>query len=181
MFDILSLSSQILGAACLIFVLRVTDVSMGTVRTVMIIRGMRKWAALIGFIEVTIWVVAISQVMTNLDTVWTILGYSGGFATGTLLGMWIEGKLAFGHMDVHIISMTLRQEIAQKARQAGFGATLMRAEGQSGPVPVYLIDVVAPRKWIADLLRLVNEVDATSFVTVEEARQVVRGYQQLVK
>ena len=177
--DILSLSSQVLGAACLIFVLRVTDVSMGTVRTVMIIRGMRKWAALIGFIEVTIWVVAISQVMSNLDTVWTILGYSGGFATGTLLGMWIEGKLAFGHMDVHIISMTKGQEIAQKARQAGFGATLLQAEGQSGPV--YLIDVVAPRKQIAALLRLVNEVDATSFVTVEEARQVVRGYQQLVK
>jgi uncharacterized protein YebE (UPF0316 family) len=179
MIDVLTPSVRVLGAALLIFGLRVTDVSMGTVRTIMIMRGMRKWAALIGFIEVTIWVVAISQVITHLDNVWSILGYSGGFAVGTLLGMWIEGKLAFGHMDVHIVSKFKGQEIVQNLRRAGYGATQSFAEGQSGPV--YLIDVVAPRKQTGAILRLVNEVDATSFVTVEEARQVIGGYQKLAK
>jgi uncharacterized protein YebE (UPF0316 family) len=168
-----------LGNALLIFVLRLTDVSMGTVRTMMIMRGMRKWAALIGFVEVSIWVVAISRVIGHLDTVWNVVGYSGGFATGTLLGMWIEGKLALGHVDVRIISMTKGQEITQKIRQGGYGATQLQAEGQSGPV--YVTSVVAPRKQVADIIRLVNKVDATAFVTVEEARHVVRGHQRLIK
>ncbi len=168
-----------LSSALFIFVLRLTDVSMGTVRTIMIMRGMRKWAALIGFVEVSIWVVAISRVIGNLDTIWNVVGYSGGFAAGTLLGMWIEDKLAIGHVHIQIISMTKGQEIVQKIRQAGYGATQLQAEGQSGPV--YLIGVVAPRKQVADVIRQVNEVDATSFVTVEETRHVVRGYLRLAK
>ncbi len=170
---------SILGNSLLIFALRVTDVSMGTVRVIMITRGMKKLAALIGFVEVSIWVVAISRVMGSLGSVWSVLGYSGGFATGTLLGMWIEGKLALGYVFVHVFSMTKGAEIAQKVRGAGFGATQLRAEGQSGPV--YLIQVAAPRKRVDEIIRLVNEVDATAFVTVEEARRVLRGYQRVAK
>ncbi len=95
---------------------------------------------------------------------------------GTLLGMWLEGRLALGHVDIHIVSVTKGSEMAQKVRQAGYGATQVPAQGQSGPV--HLIEVVAPRKQVAHLLRLVSEVDVTSFVTVTEARQVVHGYQR---
>jgi len=168
-----------LGNVLLIFCLRVTDVSMGTVRTIMIMRGMRKWAALIGFVESSIWVVAISRVIGNLDTVWTVIGYSGGFATGTLLGMWIENKLALGYSDVRIVSTAKGQEITEMVRQAGYGATQLQAEGQSGPV--YMISVVASRKQVPDIIRLVNKVDATAFVTIEETRRVMRGHQRLVK
>ena len=66
----------------------------GTVRLIMVTRGIRKWAVLIGFVEVTIWVVAISQVISNLNNVWNILGYSGGFAAGTFVGMYLENRLA---------------------------------------------------------------------------------------
>jgi len=173
------MSWSILGNALLIFALRLTDVSMGTVRTIMIMRGMRKWAALIGFVEVSIWVVAISRVIGNLDTIWNVVGYSGGFACGTLLGMWIESKLALGHMEVHIVSMTKGQEMVQHIRRAGYGATMLRAEGQAGPV--FMINVVAPRKEVKQIIRLVNEIDARSFVTVEEARQVMRGHSRLIK
>lgn len=168
-----------LGNALLIFCLRVTDVSMGTVRTIMIMRGMHRWAALIGFVEVSIWVVAISRVIGNLDTIWNVIGYSGGFATGTLLGMWIENKLALGYADVRIVSMCKGPEITQMIRQAGYGATQLQAEGQSGPV--CMTSVVAPRKQVADIIRLVNKIDATTFVTVEEARHVVRGHRRLIK
>jgi len=169
----------IAGNALLIFTLRVTDVSMGTVRTTMIIRGQRKWAAMIGFVEVTIWVLAISRVISNLDTIWNIIGYSGGFATGTLLGMWIENRLAIGYANLHIISRTKGGEIAAQVRKAGYGATELQAEGQSGPV--YLINVVVPRKEVEDLILLINEIDATTFVTVEDTRRVVRGYRRLAK
>jgi uncharacterized protein YebE (UPF0316 family) len=168
-----------LANALLIFSLRVIDVSMGTVRTIMIMRGMRKWAALIGFVEVSIWVMAISRVIGSVDNILSVIGYGGGFATGTLLGMWIENQLALGHVDIRIISMTKGQEIARQIRQAGYGATQIQAEGQSGPV--YVTSVVAPRKQMRDVIRLVNKVDATAFVTVEEARRIVRGYQRVVK
>ena len=105
--------------ALLIFALRLTDVSMGTVRTTMIMRGQRRWAALIGFVEVTIWVLAISRVISNLDTIWNVIGYSGGFATGTLLGMLIEDKLALGYADLLIISITKGPEITAKVHSAG--------------------------------------------------------------
>ena len=80
----------VLGNAFFIFALRVASVAMSTVRTVLTVRGLRIWSALIGFVEVTIWVLAISQVINDLDNIWNLIGYSGGFAAGTLLGMWIE-------------------------------------------------------------------------------------------
>jgi len=168
-----------LANALFIFGLRVTDVSMGTVRTIMVLRGMRKLAALIGFVEVSIWVVAVSRVIGNLDSIWNVLAYGGGFATGTLLGMWIESKLALGHVYVHVFSKSKGPEIAEKIREAGYGATQVQAQGQSGPV--HLIDIVVPRKRSNKLIRLINEVDEESFVTVEEARQVMRGYYRAVK
>jgi uncharacterized protein YebE (UPF0316 family) len=108
-----------------------------------------------------------------------VVGYSGGYVIGTLLGMWLEGRLAWGHVDIHIVSMTRGPEVVQKIRQAGYGATQLPAQGQSGPV--HLLEVVTPRKQVAHLLNLVNEIDATSFITVTEARQVRHGYQRLVK
>lgn len=173
------MSWAILGNALLIFCLRLTDVSLGTVRTILVTRGMRKVAALMGFVEVTIWVVAITRVLGNMDNVISILAYSGGFACGTLLGMGIEERLALGHVRVRIISMEKGQEVAQNIRDAGYGATLVRAEGQSGPV--YMVDVVVARKQIQEINRLVNQVDAAAFMTVEDARQVLRGYQRVGK
>jgi uncharacterized protein YebE (UPF0316 family) len=173
------MSWTVLGNALLIFCLRLTDVSMGTVRTIMVMRGMRWVAALIGFVEVSIWVVAISRVIGNLDSVWSVLGYGGGFAAGTLLGMWIEDKLALGHVFVHTISLDKGQELAHAMREAGYGATKVQAEGKSGPV--HIIDAVLPRKQVKGLLRLVNEIDDDSFVTIEEARKVMRGYQRAIK
>ncbi|MBN1315191.1 MAG: DUF2179 domain-containing protein [Anaerolineales bacterium] len=168
-----------IGNALLIFVLRITDVSMGTIRTTMIMRGQRKYAAMIGFVEVTIWVMAISRVITHLDTIWNIFAYSGGFAMGTLLGMWIEDKLAIGHANIQIVSLIKGHEIADQLRNNGYGATELVAEGRSGPVSI--INVVAPRKQVADVIRQINEIDATTFVTVEDARKVVRGYQRISK
>ena len=178
-FDIIPLSAQVLGTVLPIFSLRITDVATGTVPTTMILRYMRKWAMLIGFVEVTIWVVAISQVITHLDSIWNILAYSGGFATGTLVGMWIEDKMALGSVIVHVISMAKGAEIAEKVRAVGYGATELQAQGKSSPVS--LIGVVVPRERLAQVIRLVNAVDATSFVTEDDTRQVVRGHQQFVK
>src|SRR5262245_21961231 len=162
----------------LIFAFCLIEVTIGTIRTTLVVRGKRIGAAALGFLEVSIWVVAASQVIGHLDTVLNIAGYSGGYVVGSFVGMWLEGWLALGHVDIHIVSRTKGAEMAQKVRQAGYGATQLPAQGQSGPV--HLIEVVAPRKQVAHLLGLVNEVDETSFVTIKETRQVMHGYQRFV-
>lgn len=178
-FSIPPLDLQVIGVMLLIFCLRIVDVSMGTVRTLMIVRGMRKWAVLIGFVEVTIWVVAISQVMSNLNNVWNILAYSSGFAAGTFVGMSLENRLALGDVDIHIVSPRKGAEVAATVRRAGYGATELPAIGHSGPVS--LIGVVVPRKRKPAVLALITEVDPTAFITVDDMRHVDRGFGRLAK
>ena len=99
----------------LVFCLRLTDVTRGTLRILMTVRGRKLLAALIGFVEVTIFVVAIGQVVRNVGNVWNGLGYSGGFATGTLVGMTIEEHLALGWTVVRIISSDLTADKIEDA------------------------------------------------------------------
>jgi uncharacterized protein YebE (UPF0316 family) len=163
-----------LASALLIFCLRLVDVSLGTVRLLMIGRGQRKIAPLLGFVEVTIWVIAISQVITNLDNIINILAYSGGFAAGTLVGMWIEDKLPLGHVGISIVSTTQGQEIARKLRQADYGVMELIGSGQSGVVN--LITTIVTRKDVKDVLQLVNQTDPRSFIAVDDMKVVKRGY-----
>jgi len=174
-----SLDLQILAGMLLIFCLRVLDVSMGTVRMIMIVRGLRTWSVLIGFVEVTIWVAAISQVMSNLNNVWNIVAYSGGFAMGTFVGMQLESRLALGNVNIDIVSLQKGAEIAARVHEAGYGATKLSAEVQSGPVS--MIGIVVPRKQKPVILALIREIDPTAFVTVEDIRRVDWGHGHLAK
>ncbi len=170
---------MMLSNALLIFCLRLVDVSLGTVRLIMIGRGRRKIAPLLGFVEVTIWVVAISQVITNLDNIFNILGYSGGFAAGTLVGMWIEDKLALGHVGITIVSTTQGQKIVRKLRQADYGVTELIGSGRSGVVN--LITTIVPRKDVEEVFRLVSRIDPKSFIAVDDMMDVKRGYMHAAK
>jgi len=170
---------MILGNALLIFGLRLVDVSLGTVRVIMISRGRRKIAPLLGFVEVTIWVVAISQVMTNLDNIVNIFAYSGGFAAGTLVGMWIEDKLALGHVGISIISRAKGPNIVVKLRQADYGVTELMGNGRTGVVN--LITTIVPRKDVENVFELVNRIDPKSFIAVDDVKAVTRGYMHVVK
>ncbi|MEJ2556536.1 MAG: DUF2179 domain-containing protein [Anaerolineae bacterium] len=170
---------MMLGNALLIFCLRLVDVSLGTVRLIMIGRGQRKIAPLLGFVEVTIWVVAISQVITNLDNIFNIFGYSSGFAAGTLVGMWIEDKLALGHVEISIISTTRGQKIVRKLRQADYGVTELVGNGRSGIVN--LITTIVPRKDVKDVFQLVNQTDPKSFIAIDDMKTVTRGYMHVAK
>jgi len=168
-----------IGNALLIFCLRLIDVSLGTMRMIMINRGQRKIAPLLGFVEVTVWVVAISQVITNLDNLFNILGYSGGFAAGTLVGMWIEDKLALGHVEISIFSTTQGWKIVQKLRQADYGVTELTGNGRSGVVN--LITTIVPRRDVKNIFQLVNQTDPKSFIAVDDMKDVKRGYMHVAK
>lgn len=158
----------------LIFVLRVLSVGMGTVRMLLMVRGQRFVSALIGFFEVLIFVLAISQVILEMDNVWNILGYCAGFSVGTILGMALEDRLALGFSMVRIISKTRWAEITLALREHSFGATQVVGEGKDGPVGI--IYSMVGRKQVTDVVAVCEELDPDAFITVEEATRVHRGY-----
>ncbi|WP_228126559.1 DUF2179 domain-containing protein [Candidatus Marinarcus aquaticus] len=105
--------------ALFIFLARVADVSLGTFRTIVIFRGYKLLASLIGFFEIIIWLIAAGQVFKNLDQWHLALSYSAGFATGIYVGMWIENRFAIGNELIRCISFN-RDILAKKIRDEGF-------------------------------------------------------------
>jgi len=138
------------------------------------VRGRKLLSALLGFVEVLIFLLAISKVIREVNNVWNVLGYCGGFAAGTLVGMTLEQRLALGFSLVRIISRTRWLEIMQRLRQEGFGATQVIGEGRDGPVG--LIYSIVRRRQVPAVVALCEQLDPQAFITVEEAGRVYRGY-----
>jgi len=160
--------------AFLIFLARMANVSLATIRTLLSVRGHKITATFIGFFESLIFILAISQVLKDLSNVWNVLGYCGGFALGTWLGVLFEDKLALGYVIIRIASRSNGSRIAMVLRDAGFGVTEETGQGLSGKVS--LLTTVVRRREIPRVMTLVSSVDETAFVTVEEARKVLHGY-----
>ena len=163
----------------LIFCLRLIDVSMGTVRILMAVRGRRLLAGMIGFFEVTIFLVAISQVVTNIGNWWNVLAYAGGFAVGTIVGMTIERKLAIGLAEVDIVSMGKGTEVAQALRTEGYGATEFLGVGQSDIVS--MVRTVVRRREVPAVVATANAMDEKAFITVQDMQSAFRGRWRLRK
>ncbi len=158
----------------IIFCLRVVDVSMATVRVIMLVRGPRVLAPIIGFFEVLIWIVAVGSAIRNLTSPLHVLGYAGGYATGTAVGMWVEGKLALGWGVVRVFARGSEDRIAGTLRDRGFAVTEMRGRGRSGEVGV--LYAVMRRREIPHVLAAIETEDPSSFVTVQSDAVVQGGW-----
>lgn len=155
-----------------IFILRIADVSLDTMRMISVVRGLRLLASLVAFIQVLIWLVGISVVMKNLDDPVNMLSYAAGFATGTWIGVWLESHLALGKQIVRLISSDGDGDLADRLRQLGFAVTELDGHGRDAPVKICFI--AAQRREVPALLRHAAEVDPDVFVTVEDMRTANR-------
>ena len=149
----------------LIFIARIGDVSIGTVRTVFVISGYRKVAVVLGFFEVLIWVMAVGGVMKYLPNPWAVIGYAGGYATGILVGMTVEDKIALGLRMIRVINPDQDTHVANLLRDRGFRVTRIDGSGQRGPVEVSFL--VIPRKRLGELRDIIAELAPRAFITVE--------------
>ncbi len=162
-------------AALLIFGLRVADMALDTVRVLFVVRGRKKLAWILGFFQSLIFVIAITSVLESLmANPLKILGYAAGFATGNVVGMYIEERLAIGHIHINIISPMRGHVVAEKIRSSGFAVTEVPAHGKSGMVSMLLVDVL--RKDVDKIETVVLEADPDAFVTAEDVRPVRRGF-----
>ncbi len=140
-------------------------------------RGQKLLCMVMGFFEVLVYVIAIGQVVNNLENVWNILGYCLGFSAGTLIGMWLDERFIRGFASVRIVSRYKAQRLGESIREAGYGATVAWGSGQRGSVGIVTATVL--RQEVPAVCRVADEVDPEAFVTVEEARAVRRGYMHM--
>lgn len=157
----------------LIFIGGLAYVSLGTLRIIFIARGQRLLSPLLGFFEVTIWLIAISQIMTNVSNIAAYIAFAGGFAAGNYVGILIEEKMAIGILVVKIILNENDNVLRNGLSAAGFGVTSVDAEGIHGSVK--LIYSVVRRKDLNKVIRIINESHSSAFYSVEDARSVVDG------
>jgi len=157
-----------------IFVLRVMGVTLSTVRVLLMTRGMKAVSALLGFFEVLVYALAIGKVVQDLTNIPNLLSYCLGFSVGTLLGMWLEERMAIGYATVQVISPGRSRKIANAIREAGYGATEDRALGKDGVVQT--VTTVVRRREVEKVCQVVFEVAPDAFITIDETRAVQRGY-----
>ena len=159
--------------ALLIYGARVVDVSLGTVRMILLVSGSRWLAGAISFFEILVWILAVGGVVTNLRDPLVILAYAGGFATGVVAGSWLEERLALGYRTVHVWNANALVDIAAHLRQGGFRVTRLSGAGGSGQVEVCV--AVIARRALPRLRAAIEEVAPRAFITVERAERPLGG------
>lgn len=173
MFEVFTSPAAWMGALS-IFGLRVVDMSLDTLRMLFVVRGRKAIAWVLGFFQSVVFVIAITSVLSNLDNPLNVIGYAAGFATGNVIGMWIEERLAVGHTHLQIISPRLGVSLSQVLREAGYGVTEIPARGKDGMVSILSVSVL--RKDAKSVQKIVHEKDPEAFVTSEDVRPLWRGF-----
>lgn len=157
----------------LIFLSRLCDVTMATLRHIFISKGFKKIVPILGFFEVLVWLIAMRQVFNHLDNIACFIAWAAGFSAGTYLGMYIEERLAMGIQIIRLISsedITVLTDALTKANQ---GMTVVDGYGAKGPVKLIFITVKRTDKDV--LLSLINEHAPNSFYTIEDVKGAERG------
>lgn len=160
--------------AGLVFILRMVNQSVDTLRIVMMLRGRRGLAWLLGFAESTIFVVTLLYVFQDLSNILNIIAYAAGFATGIVTGMWLEERMAVGFSHVRIVSPKLGAAVVNQLRDEGYAVTEIPARGRDGAVTLVSVSVL--RRNVSRVRAIVQEVDPDAFLTAEDLRPLWRGF-----
>jgi uncharacterized protein YebE (UPF0316 family) len=156
-----------------IFSSRVVDVSLGTVRVNMIIRGQRWIAAVIGFFEVLIYILIVGKVVADIDQLVNVVAYALGFAAGTFVGIVINERISKRKLMATIISPTCCGELEQAFREAGFGVTAIPARGREGDVTLLMVVLQSHRK--QELEDIISKIDEKAFTVYQLSDAVIGG------
>jgi uncharacterized protein YebE (UPF0316 family) len=157
----------------LIFLSRITDVSLGTVRLIFVSRGMKYLAPIIGFFEVLIWILVIGQIMQHLSNPVCYIAYAGGFATGNFVGLLIAEKLSLGMVLIRVITPKEIDELVECLKQKRYGVTCIEGQGVNGPVEI--VFTIVPRREVGTVVDLVKKFNSQAFYTIEEVDFAERG------
>ncbi len=165
---------QILGTTLLIFLVRVLSITMDTLRFMLTMRGKRGISWFLGFFESILFVLTVGAVLDDMTNFLYIIGYSAGFATGNVVGIYLERKLALGYSHISVISKNKGAEVVKVLRDNDFAVTEIPAQGKDGPVCIS--DLSVRRKDIADVEKIIQDTDPEAFITIEDVTPLRAGY-----
>ena len=157
----------------LIFVARVMDVTIGTIRIMLVARGRKYLAPALGFIEMMIWLLAVRQIFQNIANVACYFAFATGFSTGNFVGMWIEERMAMGVVVVRIITKKDAGELIEYLKSKGYGVTSVDAQGSTGKVDI--IFTIVKRSDLAHVIEIIKQFNPKAFYSVEDVKFVSEG------
>jgi uncharacterized protein YebE (UPF0316 family) len=158
---------------------RIVDVSIGTLRIIFVSRGYRFLAPVLGFFEVIIWLLAIGEIMKNLNNPICYIAYGLGFALGNYLGILLEDRLSIGQVIVRVITKRDATQLVETLKQKNYGVTSINAEGSTGEVK--LIFLIINRSRLTDVVDQIKHFNPNAFYSVEDVRSVTEGVFPLEK
>ncbi|HPE14523.1 MAG TPA: DUF5698 domain-containing protein [Bacilli bacterium] len=160
-----------------IFFVRILDVSLGTFRTLLTVKGKTLYASIIGFIEVIIWFLIVKEALnTDIDSIWVAVSYSGGFATGTYIGGLISKKFIRGNLTVQIITSNEYSKLVNELRDAGYAVSVLNVRGKNEDEEKYMLFIEIENKSLYHLQKLIKKLDPEAFIVVNESKYVYNGY-----
>jgi len=157
----------------IIFFARICDVSLGTLRIVFVSKGKKNIAPVLGFFEVFIWIVVISEILKNVDGLIGYLAYAGGYAAGNFIGMFIEERLALGSQLIQVFSSKDIAPLQKQLYEAGFGTTIVEGDGSAGKTNI--LYTVINRKTFNRAEKILKDFDPFIFYVIEDVRLVKSG------
>lgn len=160
--------------ALFIFMARILDVSMGTVRTILLVKGNRKIAAALGFFEVMIFLLVLGNVVGNINRPILIIAYCAGFACGNIIGGKIEEILSIGKVSAEVILKANVEEVILALRNEGFGVTIFEGMGLEGKS--YMMNIILERKNIKKFREIMKKADPNAFITIFDIRTSAGGH-----
>ena len=167
---------SILLQALFIFTARIIDVSIGTLRTILLVKGQRRIASVLGFFEVMIYLIVLGKVVGNINKPVLLIAYCLGYATGNILGSKIEERLSIGRVVAQVIVKEMLDELVMSLRDAGFGVTIFEGEGKEGKS--YMLNIILDRKKVKKLREIIEGCECGAFITTMDVRSSLGGYFQ---
>ncbi len=169
---------EVLLLGLLVFLARAVDVSLGTMRTIFMVQGRSRLAFLLGFCEIVVWLAVVTTVVQNVRAT-PLLGvfFALGFATGNVVGIAVERKLALGTLALKVFTRTAGESLAARLRRDGLRVTAFEGRGMRGPVTELYI--VCRRRSVREILEIVRAEDPDAFYVTETARDVGRPLEPL--
>ncbi len=160
-----------------VFFVRILDVSLGTMRTIVTVKGKAVVASLIGFFEVLVWFIVVREALnTDSNSLWIAVSYASGFATGTYIGSFLSNTFIKGNFGVQVILSDDNNKIVDTIRKEGYAVSVIDVKGQEKDKDKYMLFIEIDKKRFNHLRDLIKELDEKAFIVVNETRMVQNGY-----
>ena len=160
-----------------IFLVRIIDVSLGTLRTIITVKGRNLLASMVGFIEVFVWfVIAREALNTDVDSIWIAISYSLGFATGTYIGGFLSDKFISGTLSLQVVTSANDNRLVNTIRAEGYGVTVIDVKGKDDKKEKNMLFIEIDKKKLSHLKNVIKKIDEKAFIVVNETKHVQNGY-----